>query len=112
MTDYQLRANPLMTTSVSYSREDTFLVKWDYDKFDLDVYRDLGMSIDEISAEFDKEETATKVAELNEAETMKLDMLKGRLLGNGTSVVAEYRTMLRESMKYIIPLFERTISIT
>jgi len=89
--------------------EDTFLVKCDYDKFDLDVDQDLGMSIDEINAEFDKEEeNAAKEAELNEAETKKLDMLKDRLVGNGTSVAAEYRTMLRESMKYIIPRFERT----
>jgi len=55
-----------------------------------------------------EEENAAKEAELNEAETKKLDMLKDRLVGNGTSVAAEYRTMLRESMKYIIPRFERT----
>ena len=66
-------------------------------------------AFDEINAEFDKEEeNAAKEAELNEAETKKLDMLKDRLVGNGTSVAAEYRTMLRESMKYIIPRFERT----
>ena len=88
--------------------QDTFLIKLDYDKFDSDIDPDLEICIDEINAEFDKEENAAKVAELNEAETMKLDKLKNRLLGNGTSVVAEYLTMLPESMKYIIPRFERT----
>ena len=48
---------------------------------------------------------------MNEVETKKLDELKERLLGNHTTVTAEYRTMLRESMKYIIPRFERTRAV-
>ena len=88
--------------------EDTFLVKCDYDKFDLDFDQELGTSIDQINSLFDNEDSAAKEEELDEAETKKLDRLKERLLGNCTSVTAEYRTMLRESMKYIIPRFERT----
>ena len=88
--------------------EDTFLVKCDYAKLDFDLDRELGMSIDEINKLFDSDNSASKEEELEGAEMKKLDKLKDRLVGCRTSVTTEYRTMLRESMKYIIPRFERT----
>jgi len=91
-----------------HAAEDTFLVKCNYAKVDFDLDRELGMSIDEINKLFDNEDSASKEEELEGTEMKKLDKLKVRLLGNRTSVTTEYRTMLHESMKYIIPRFERT----
>ena len=45
---------------------------------------------------------------LGEVEMKKLNVLQEKLLGTGTRVTAEYRTVLLESIKCIIPRFERT----
>eukprot|EP00970_Alexandrium_tamarense_P016621 scaffold6980_cov213-Alexandrium_tamarense.AAC.1 len=77
---FQFRAN-----------EYTFLVKYDYDKVDND-------------------ETGggSKKGEWSVDDTKKLEALRGTFLGKGKGTTPEYKTILHESMKYIIPRFEHT----
>lgn len=91
--------------------ENTFFIKQNYDKVDMDAAEELGISVEEYNAILCKDESAaavTKEVELSEEDTMKIETLREKVLGKGNGTTPDYAQILLESMKYIIPRFERT----
>jgi len=86
--------------------EDKFFVKFDYAKYEDDA-KDIRLDVDEYNT-FHEEESTVKDEELSNDNTKKLKELREKLHSEGNAPTLEYRRMLHESMKYVIPRLEHT----